>query len=256
MKNPKSSISRRLGTARIALNNAQSDAEIGPLLAAYGYDAARLAEGMAILETADSAVQAQVSTAGGWQTTTQTLGSAEREARTAYRTLREVVRAAYGYNAPILAILGLNQTMPARQTHFLTMAWTLFNNAISSADISATLERFGYNGRRLTSEKEKVGAMETALEARESSKGSAQQATMAQRSAMNDLGKWMSAFFRVAKVALRGQEQLLEKLGILARNARTQAQRQAPAKAAQTRKARREGLALVAPKEVPDTAVA
>ena len=57
-------------------------------------------------------------------------------------------------------------------------------------------------------------------------------------------------------MALRGQEQLLEKLGILARNAKTPAQRQAPVKAAQTRKSRKDGLKVVGQKEVADKAVA
>jgi hypothetical protein len=238
------------------LNNAQSDVQIGQLLGEYGYDAERLSEGIALLQTADRALEAQVSTAGGWQAATKSLDAAEKKARVAYSALREVARAAYGLNGPVLAALGLNQTTPVRQTHFLTMARALFNNALGSPDIAATLNRFGYTSTRLTDEKGKIDTMDAARHAREAAKGAAQQATVDQAAAMNNLDKWMSAFFRVAKVALRGQEQLLEKLGILARNAKTEAQRQAPAKAAATRRERRNGLTIIAQKEGADKAVA
>lgn len=256
MRRPKASQSARLLKARIALSNAQSDPVIGPLLSVYGYDAARLAEGVAVLQVADSAVQAQMSLSGHWQWATKALDTAEDEARAAYRALREVVRAAYGLNDPVQAVLGLNQPMPLRQSHFLAVAITLFNNALGDAEIAATLARFGYTGRRLATEKAKVDAMAAALETRESAKGGAQQATMDQRTALNDLGRWMSAFFRVARVALRGQEQLLEKLGLFARNERTEAQRHAAAKAAETRKARRDLLKVVPNKEEADQAAA
>jgi len=71
-------------------------------------------------------------------------------------------------------------------------------------------------------------------------KGAAQQATAEQRAAMAGLRHEMRDFRRIAKVALKSHPQLLEKLGIMVRVARTAAQRGAGKKAAATRKARKD----------------
>ena len=250
MNRPKKSIGQRLTAAGVAIQNALSDPELGPPLADFGYDAARLAEGQAILDSAEAAVQAQVSTAGGWQTGTATLAAAKRGARAAYQALAQVVRAAYGRNSPVLAKLGIDGPMPTRQGLFLTMATALFVNVASDPELAAEVARFGYTTKKLASEQAKIEAMDGALRVREVAKGAAQQATMNQRAAMGKLDRWMGAFVRVARVAFRGQDQLMEKLGVLARNAKTPAQRKGPIKAAATRKARRQALTVVAPKEV------
>jgi len=256
MKRPKSAIGRRLTAAHVAIQNALSDPELGPPLEAFGFDAARLLEGQAVLDTASAAVQAQVGTAGGWQTATATLGTAKREARAAYQALAQVVRAAFGRNNPVLAKLGINGPMPTRQGHFLAAATALFVNVASDPDLAAEVARFGYTSKKLASEQAKIEAMVDALRVREVAKGAAQQATMNQRAAMGDLDRWMGAFIRVARVAFRGQDQLMEKLGVLARNAKTEAQRKGPFKAAATRRLNRERLKVVARKEDDTKAVA
>jgi hypothetical protein len=225
-------------------------------LGAFGFDAARLLEGQAVLDTASAAVQAQVSTAGGWQTATATLDTAKREARAAYQALAQVVRAAFGRNNPVLAKLGINGPMPTRQGHFLAAAAALFVNVASDPDLAAEVARFGYTSQKLASEQAKIAAMVEALRVREVAKGAAQQATMDQRAALGQLDHWMGAFIRVARVAFRGQDQLMEKLGVLARNAKTEAQRKGPFKAAATRRLNRERLKVVARKEDDTKAVA
>ena len=76
--------------------------------------------------------------------------------------------------------------------------------------------------------------------AQEAAKGAAQQATAEQTAAMDALDEEMRAFRRIAKVALKDAPQLLEKLGIPVRSTRTEAQRHAGAKAAATRKAKKQ----------------
>ena len=54
--------------------------------------------------------------------------------------------------------------------------------------------------------------------------------------AMND---WVAQYVKIAKVALRGKKQLLEKIGVTARTSKRAAQRAASAKAAATRAAKK-----------------
>ena len=67
----------------------------------------------------------------------------------------------------------------------------------------------------------------------------AQQATREQDAAMQALNDWAGQYRKIAKVALRGKKQLLEKIGIAARTSKTPAQRASAAKASATRAAKK-----------------
>jgi len=58
-------------------------------------------------------------------------------------------------------------------------------------------------------------------------KGSKQQATQDQAAALAALNEWVAQYLRIARVALRNKQQLLEKIGGAARPRRTAAQRTA-----------------------------
>jgi hypothetical protein len=68
-------------------------------------------------------------------------------------------------------------------------------------------------------------------------KGSAQRATQDQDAALAAMNDWVAQYLKIARVALRGKKQLLEKIGVLARTSKTAAQQAAPKKAAETRAA-------------------
>src|SRR5690606_20033098 len=94
-----------------------------------------------------------------------------------------------------------------------------------------------YDAARLNAETLKIGTYEQANLAQESAKGAAQLATDSQTTGLKALNSWVAQYRKIARVALRGNPQALEKIGIAARSSKTAAQRAAPAKAAATRAA-------------------
>ena len=98
---------------------------------------------------------------------------------------------------------------------------------------------YGYNSVKLQSERIKIAAYDTANQQQEAAKGAAQQSTREQDWALQALNAWKAQYLKIAKVALSGKPQLLEKLGVLARTSKTAAQRAAPKKASATRARRR-----------------
>lgn len=241
MVRPKQGISERLNDANVAISNALSDAQIGKYLGEYGYQTPKLSEGKALYEAADMAVKRQVALIGDKKAATARVDSAEKVARVAYQNLAQTARAAFARDRANLAVLGLDRPMPKPLPLFLTMAMALFDNASHKQEIADILKGYGYNDAKLSRERGKIVELSAAIQSQEAASGAAQQATAEQNRSLETLDYWMSAFIRIAKVALREEPQLLEKLGILKRNAKTAAQRGAASKASATKKAKQEG---------------
>ena len=131
---------------------------------------------------------------------------------------------------------GLGLGKEPRGTAALTQAgYTLFDNAADSG----LLADFGYDADRIAAERAKIEAFDTANQAQEMAKGASQQAAQDQEAALTKMYDWVAQYLKIAKVALRGKKQLLEKIGVAARTTKTAAQKAAPQKAAATRAAKK-----------------
>jgi len=211
MAKPKESITERLNSANVAISNAISDPLIGKFLGEYGYQSQKLSEGKNLYEVADVAVKKQIAAYGDQKNATARVMKAEKEARIAYQNLAKVARAAFVRDKAKLAILGLDKPMPKPLPLFLTMAMALFDNASHNAEIAETLKNYGYDTDKLSKERQKIVELMVANQAQESAKGDAQNTTFEQKKALDALDYWMSAFVKIAKVALREHPELLEK---------------------------------------------
>ena len=232
---PMQSIAGQLNARQLAISNSMSDPEIQGLVAQFGYPADKVNEGKALYDCALSAVNAEKAAAGAQQESTHVLEQAEESARDAYQALAKVARAVFLKDKSQLNALGLPGTMPLDTAGFLAAAYTLFDNARTLP----ALADYGYNSPKLQSERAKIAAYDTANQQQEAAKGAAQQATREQDSALQALNDWTAQYLKIAKVALSGKPQLLEKLGVLARTSKTAAQRAAPKKASATRAAKK-----------------
>jgi hypothetical protein len=216
-----SSIAERLNTAKLAIQNSLADTEIQTLVAGYGYPATRLNEGKTLYDAALLAVSAHKSAEGSQKQTTQDLEKAENSARDAYQALAQVARAVFKEDRARLTALGLQGSAPESTAGFLAAAAALFDNAGSAP----TLASHGYVAARLTSERAKIAAFDLANQKQEAAKGATQQASREQLAALTTLDAWRAQYIKIARVALRGKPQLLEKIGVIARTTRSSAQR-------------------------------
>ena len=234
---PKSTIAEQLGAAQVAIMNALADPEIQAFIAPYGYTVQKLQEGKQLYEAAARIASAQVAASGAKAVKTQDLHTAERLAFDAYQSLATVARAVFKRDQARLVSLGLDGRMPRSMDGFLKSASTLFDNVAADPQIKSTLATYGYDEARLQSERAKVIAYETTNQQQEAAKGTAQQSTRDQQQAIKALKDWVAQFTKIAKVALKEKKELLERLGVLARSVKTEAQRSAAEKAAATRAA-------------------
>lgn len=240
-RRPKNSTAEQLKRAKVALTNTSSDIEIQAAVAAYGYNETTLAVGWNYYNDADAAVSANVAAAGAQAQATSDVVNAGKTAFAAYQGLSTVAKAVLQGDKGSLAKLGLDRPMPRAIAPFLAGAYILFDNAAADAEIKAKLATRGYDDTKLGEERAKIKAYDDADDVQEAAKGANQQATSVANAAMKRLNDWISQYLKIARVALSGKKNLLEKLGITVRTTRTAAQRAAPAKAAATRKAQKAG---------------
>jgi hypothetical protein len=210
---PTLTIATRLNAAQIAISNSLADGEIQPLVAAYGYSPAKLNEGQCLYDAALAAVAAQKAAAGEQKQATEELLKAEKSARDAYQSLAKVARAIFKDDKARLTALGLTGAAPRDTAGFLVAARALFENAAAAPDLA----QYGYDGERLIAEKAKIAAFDLANQRQEAAKGAAQQSSREQEAALTALEAWRAQYIKIARVALRGKSQLLEKIGIPAR---------------------------------------
>lgn len=234
-KRPDKSIAAKLTAANVAISNTQADPEISALVAAKGYTTEKMNEGKALYDAANAAVNAQTAAGGTQQDGTKKLNDAKKAAHVAYQDLAQIARAKF--KKPQLVALGLTGREPRTTAAFITAGYSLFDNAQNIQEIRTVLATVGYDQAKLQSDRAKITAYDDLNRVQESAKGAAQQATQEQDAALLALNNWVAEYIKIARVALRGKEQLLEKIGVRARTTRTAAQRGDAKKAAATRAA-------------------
>jgi hypothetical protein len=220
---PVVSIPQQLNAAQLAIANSLADPEIKTAVAQFGYTTAKLNAGKKLYDIALAAVNDQKSGKGAQKDASAQLKTALTAARDAYQALAKVARAALTKEDQVK--LGLGKE-PRGTAAFIAAGYTLFDNA---GEVTA-LADFGYDADRLAAERAKIEAYDEANQTQEMAKGSAQQATQDQDAALAAMNEWVAQYLKIAKVALRGKKQLLEKIGVLARTGKTAAQKAAPKK--------------------------
>ena len=236
--NVKTTIAGQLNAARLAISNTLADDELRDLVAAYGYTEGKLEAGKRLYEAAVTAVNAQAAAVGTQRQATAQARAAEQQARANYQALAQVARAVFQRDAAHCTALGLVGSMPQSTPAFLAAADILFENALTVPAIKAELANYGYDAQRLGQERVAITAFDQAYQTQVAAMGAAQQATRERRAALTALNRWVAQYLKIARIALRGKPELIEKLGGVARSSKTAAQRAAPKKAAATRSAK------------------
>ena len=213
------SIVESLNAAQLALRNTVCDEELLAQVALYGYPMERINAGLALQAAAVRAVNARHVAAGAQQQATAALEQAEAGARDAYRSLAQVARAVGDKAAR--TTLGLTGPDPVGTADFLGAAYTLVDNA----GTLTALADYGYDKACLSAERQRIVDYDRANQVQEAAKAAVQQAAQEQEAALAALDEWVRQYLNIAKVALRGRPQLLEKLGVTVRTNPTAAQR-------------------------------
>jgi hypothetical protein len=211
------SIDGKLAASQQALANAASNPEIAALLAGFGYDAARIAEGQALYDAAQAAQVAQKQEYGEQYAASQAFETAWKTANETYMQLVKVARVAFSADPNAATALGIAGRRKPTYSGWLEQAQIFYTTALANAAFQTELARFGVTLQKLQDGQALVAAVVAAKQAQGTETAEAQAATQARDNALEALDAWMSDFIAIAKIALEGT-QLSEALGILERS--------------------------------------
>jgi hypothetical protein len=237
---PHSKVSQDLLSAQTAMSNSLVEQDILTRVNGFGYTPTRLAEGQQVLAQAEAAVQAFAIAKGNQRVATAQVKVSRTAARSAYLEVAQLARAIFPRDSAHFTTLDIQGNLPTRLADFIRAGYTLFDNARADADIAAALSDYAYTAARLAEGRGVIEALDQAQQAQAIARGDKQQAAVEQAAALLNLRRWVAQYRKVARLALADAPQLLEKIGVTVRAAKTPAQIAAPQKAAATRRARRE----------------
>jgi hypothetical protein len=187
---------------------AQDDTALSALLAARGYDAATLAEGLALQQAAQDAFTTRQAARAAQKQAAANATKAEDAARQAYADFRQTARVLFAVPAD-QAALGLTGNAPKDAQKFITLARASYA-AAQSAPYAALLSRHGISGQAVAA----LDAFSKAGEAQSAAAAAAVKATADRDAAAKALKQWSKQFKSIAAIALRAQPAQAKKLGL------------------------------------------
>lgn len=191
---------------------AQSDTEIGPLLQARGYDAAKMQEGSDLQTAAQAAFTRRQTMMGAQKQAKSAFDSANLTARQNYSDFRETGHVV-AKTAADRTTLGLSGNVPQDMQKFLTLARASYAAARTDA-YKAAFATYGYPDAALVALLDGLKTLSDASTAQTAAQQNAVGATKSRDAAYKTLKAWIRDFKRIAKVALRPRPELAARLKV------------------------------------------
>jgi len=209
------SIARRLAAAQVAIDTVLADRDLQIALAAYGYGAARMAEGKALRDQALMLQQQQRARYGDLYGATDARATAQAQAHASYKRHLGVARVALRGDRGAAQKLGLQARRETSQAGWLLQAQQFYANSLADVVILGALAAYNLTQAQLEAGQAQVAAVAAGAVAQQASKGTAQETTRARDAALAALNRWMRDFLAIARIALADQPQGLEQLGVV-----------------------------------------
>ena len=215
---PDQPIDEQLSDADVLITNAQADDDIMAAFATVGRDAAYFTDGQSRLDTARALHQQQDVEYGEQYAATDDLHAKKAVANDTYMRHLRLARIALEEDTAARAALRLDGRRRRTIDKWLGQAQGFYDNLAANDAWMQAVAGNGVTPEDVTAAQAEVEAVAEARRTQERETGEAQQATEAREEALDHLDEWMSKARKLARVALEGQPQKLEELGILARS--------------------------------------
>ncbi len=211
-------IDQMLLSAQVSIGNSLSDEEIKGMLAELGYTQEKLLEGSTLYEETSTLHIKQKKEYGEQFEATQQFKNAIANAKQEYIKLVKIARVALKEEPASLNKLDLKGERKKSLSGWLEQASIFYDIVLEDTNILSKLANFNITAEKIQTGRNLLLEVVNANKAQEMEKGDAQQATLDRDKSLDNLMSWISDFKAIARIALEGKPQLLEKLGFLERS--------------------------------------
>jgi len=207
-----------LDWVRTMLDNATSQPEIAAALAIVGYDAAVIAAGKQVYQTAKKVFDKN-----------KTEDDETRDARKAYKTkIEELTGIFKPHRAKAKVIfrndqntqekLMISGSFPNSYPTLIQRAEKFYNTLNADSPLQEKVAVLKITPKEIKKGLQAISELQSARNIYQAEIGESQEATKAKDGAITDLENWVKGFKDIAQIALEDQPQLQEALGILVRS--------------------------------------
>ena len=208
-------IDELLTKAQVAIKNGKDHPAAAAMLHEFGYTSDRLDEGNAILNEAVTQYSNHIKEDGEQQAATKELTQVIEEANKLYIPLLKVARITFKDDTNRIIKLELQGKRKRSQSGWLAQTKLFYTNLLADEEAVAKMADYGRTKEKLEEAYLMVQKAEDKLAIRKKEMGEAQDAKKVRDKAVDHLQAWYTDYIAIAKVAMAGQPQYLEMLGII-----------------------------------------
>jgi hypothetical protein len=194
------------------VEGARDNPAIAAILSARGYDAAKLDEGLSLQADAQARFKGRQEAIGAQRMATATLAGSEAIARYTYMDFREVARALFTDRGE-RSKLAVGGRTPKDRQKFITTAKASYRAALEEP-FASRFASSGYAAEEFQAGLANLDQLAVDDEIQDAAIGQAVQATADRDAAAATLRAWISQFKRLARVALKGNTDMLKALNL------------------------------------------
>jgi len=211
-------MSYKISKMTVFVDNALN-AEIQTRFAPQGYGPAKIAQGVILKNDGQQKFDRNLVLEGDEERKTKLLEDKWKDVDKKWSLFVDSCYAVMRTRRDLLDALGLVPRAPATRSfsYFVNRARSAYEVAIATGEIQALLAGRGYDLIRLNAERMDIQQMIAMNDAQEAAKGLAQASTHDLKASMDGMWRWYEDGAMMARRALRDRHDLLEMLGILAR---------------------------------------
>jgi len=202
-----------LENAKIALQNVETNPTIKSLMESLGYNAAKMAEGITVLQTAKSSYDENQLLDDNKAKTSKAFEDKRIALNVNFVRDRKKARVILSDDPLVLKELGVAGGIPKTYVKWLENINQFYNTLKNQPELAAKLTSVQITPEYITETLAGIAEVESLRAARTQNEGITQNATKIKDKAFKDLDKWMGSFFAIARIALENEPQLLESLG-------------------------------------------
>ncbi len=208
----------RLEQYRIALENAEKQAQIAVILAELGFTSEIIGEGKTLLLATRQAYDGNQTEDDETTAAYAAFDNKKVLLEDIFDMHRKKAKVVFRNDSLTADKLAISGAIPRTYIKWVEAAKKFYSLASTDADIQGKLARLKISPEDLTAAASLITDLEAARSFYLIEKGESQDATTAKDAAFYKIDDWMSEFYAVAKIGLEDNPQLLEALGKIVRN--------------------------------------